>query len=185
VARHDRAAQPPLPPGAARLPADPLSGSRPTADPQVHGTRRPDAAAERSPRLPVGGLLSPDQIAGAAAEADPAHSADPVRPAHSADPARSAGRAHPEYTADLPAPAAERPQGQLMPAAPVAVHRPGGRAESPARTPSPVLSIGTIEVTLLPPPPDPPPARTAPREPRQPPPRLSRGLGRRFGQGQR
>ncbi len=44
----------------------------------------------------------------------------------------------------------------------------------------PTLSIGTIEVSLLSPPP-PVPARPAQREP---PERLSRGLGRRFGQGQ-
>ncbi|MGH3124793.1 MAG: hypothetical protein ACRDOI_11090, partial [Trebonia sp.] len=77
--------------------------------------------------------------------------------------------------------AADRAQTQLTPAVNPANRPPGGRGEAIARPSAPTLSIGTIEVTLLPPSPEPPPARSAQREP---PRRLSRGLGRRFGQGQ-
>jgi hypothetical protein len=61
--------------------------------------------------------------------------------------------------------------------------QPGSTA-APAPAPSSALSIGTIEVTLVGPAPDPPSASTAHGETRQPPRRLSRGLGPRFGQAQ-
>ena len=53
---------------------------------------------------------------------------------------------------------------------------------APARTPAPTLSIGTIEVVVVPPPQ--PPARASPRQRRSAPDRLSRGFGPRFGHGQ-
>jgi hypothetical protein len=80
-----------------------------------------------------------------------------------------------------PPPVTDRAQGRLTPAGHSAARPSGNRAEAPARPSSPTLSIGTIEVTLLPPPRTATPARPARREPPQ---RLSRGLGRRFGQGQ-
>ena len=54
---------------------------------------------------------------------------------------------------------------------------------APAKAPSPALSIGTIEVTLLPPA-DSQQASNSRRRSTTSPDRLSRGLGPRFGQGQ-
>jgi len=56
-------------------------------------------------------------------------------------------------------------------------------APAPARTRPPTLSIGTIEVVVVPPPQQ-PPAGPSPRQRRSAPDRLSRGLGPRFGHGQ-
>ena len=84
-------------------------------------------------------------------------------------------------------PAAVRPPYQ--PDAHAAELRPQRQARTRAAPASastlrPTLSIGTIEVTLLPPAHDPVPAGAARREPKHPPERLSRGLGPHFGQGQ-
>jgi hypothetical protein len=55
-------------------------------------------------------------------------------------------------------------------------------APASGRTHPPTLSIGTIEVVVVPPPQ--PPASASPRQRRSAPDRLSRGLGPRFGHGQ-
>lgn len=120
-----------------------------------HGTGVPDPAPRATARV-------------AAAHATVSGRAD----GQPAEPANNRAR-EPLPAARLPAlqdtrfPADRRPASQAA-----------GRAETPT------LSIGTIEVTLLAPPADPVPASTFHREPRQPPRRLSRGLGPRFGQGQ-
>lgn len=115
----------------------------------------------------------PDPARQAAARVVAAHATVSGQPGEPpAEPANNRAR-EPLPAARLPAlqetrfPADRRPAGQAA-----------GRAETPT------LSIGTIEVTLLAPPADPVPASTFHREPRQPPRRLSRGLGPRFGQGQ-
>ena len=76
----------------------------------------------------------------------------------------------------------EQPAGLAV--APRPPQSAGARGVSaPAKAPVPILSIGTIEVTLIPLR-DPVPADTSHREPRRPPQQLNRGLGPRFGQGQ-
>ena len=106
------------------------------------------------------------------------------------------GAAPPAATGDAKAPApADRGAG-VAPAhqlaaddlraqhtAEMTVRRSGGQAKEAPPSSPPALSIGTIEVTLLPPPSG-PPAQPVQREPRETPQRLSRGLGRRFGRAQ-
>ena len=130
------------------------------------------------------------KVAAVIAEAPPATqssaSLPAVRPATASPPAQPADQPPApsrtetkELTPRLPA--ADGAQAGSAPAGRFATRRSGSQAEASARPPEPSLSIGTIEVTLLPPPQAPAPASPARREPPQ---RLSRGLGRRFGQGQ-
>lgn len=125
--------------------------------------------------------------------ADPAALAPPVAPppVSASDtggppysPTAAQGPGAPPAALSPRSPAAVRSRGRLTPAAGPVAGGAGDRGKAAARPPSPALSIGTIEVKLLAPPQDPPSAPAAPHEPRQAPQRLSRGLGRRFGQGQ-
>jgi hypothetical protein len=137
-----------------QLPSAPPGDARVAAQPQVPGSRQPNAAAKLSPL--TAGAPHPGASLAVAPLADSAESS-------------------------LRHPAANRAQARLTPVVSLARRPPGSRAEAATRPSAPTLSIGTIEVTLLPPPPAPPPARSAQHEP---PRRLGRGLGRRFGQGQ-
>jgi hypothetical protein len=180
-----------------QLPSAPPGDARVAAQPQVPGSRQPNAAAKLSPLTagaphpgaplastsdsgsPLADALVPGAFTDAGAEisalsAAPSAAPLPVAPLAVAPLADSA-------ESSLRHPAANRAQARPTPAVSLARRPPGSRAEASTRPSAPTLSIGTIEVTLLPPPPAPPPARSAQHEP---PRRLGRGLGRRFGQGQ-
>jgi hypothetical protein len=173
-------------PPAAALPAVTLPAV-PSPDPR---SRQPGATAKLSPRLPAAAPLASTAVAASSQSAAPLPAAKPPGSA-----AQSAGSAPPPSDASLAAAplvgsaesspgrsAADRAQARLTPAVNPANRPSGTRAEAPPRPSAPTLSIGAIEVTLLPPPlPAPVPARPGQHEP---PRRLSRGLGRRFGQGQ-
>jgi len=199
-------------PGAAvlrdylRLPAeraeftDPAAGgprrSQRTASEGLDGatTGFPGAAVQHAAgRLSAGHVAVPGQQAErAAAEAAredggtlrPAHTAAAAPDANSETPRRFPAAAQPPdqagpHAAELRPQAAElRPQRQVR--APAAAPA----APASASTPRPTLSIGTIEVTLLPSVHDHVPAGPPRGEPAHPPERLSRGLGPHFGQGQ-
>jgi hypothetical protein len=193
---------------ASPLPGDVLPGS-PAVPASGPGSGQPGAAAKLPPRLPAAAALASTALEASAQSAAPLPAAQPpgsaAAPLPAAQPPGSAAAplpaAQPPGSAALPpdaslpvAPpvgsvgsspgrsAADRAQARLTPAVNPANRPSGTRAETPPRPSAPTLSIGAIEVTLLPPPlPAPVPARPGQHEP---PRRLSRGLGRRFGQGQ-
>lgn len=179
--QHPRAADPAVVPPAAG--GDSVPRPAPEAQP-VRTTRGQAAAGTRaaipyaSPRAAMASAAIPDR---------PAEPSPPTAavPADASVP--STVPVAPQMPARLLNPG---PPDQVLP--PARHHMPlqpqrSARANAgpaPAQPVSPMLSIGTIEVTVLAPPPDPPAASTSHGRPRQPPQRLSRGLGPRFGQGQ-
>ena len=175
-ARAEASAPSAVPLGDARPPATPTPAAQPPA--ALLPAVRPLAA--QSPAAPRPAAHRPAASPPAAprpAAQQPA--ASPPAPRTSSAPPPAVSAAGAAEMSPRP-PVTDRAQGRLTPAGHSA-RPPGNRAEAPARPSAPTLSIGTIEVTLLPPPPTATPARPARREPPQ---RLSRGLGRRFGQGQ-
>lgn len=198
-----------LPPGA-RHPGDPLTATSnpgspfadsllpgPLADARAQASALSAAVlpaastpAVRSPAAPIPAAQPPAALLPAVRPSAAQSPAAPFPAAQmtAASPPAARTSSAPPSAASLiaretspPSPVADRAQGQLTPAGHSADHSPDDRAEAPASPPTPTLSIGTIEVTLLPPPHASTPARPARREPPQ---RLSRGLGPRFGQGQ-
>jgi hypothetical protein len=171
------------PPGSASPLPDAVPSGIPAAAPAPGpGSRRPGAAARLSPHPPAAAPLASTAVEASSPSAAPLPAAQP--PGSPAQPPDAPLPAAPLVGLAESSPrhsAADRTLAQLTPAVNPASRPPGSRAEAAARPSAPTLSIETIEVTLLPPSPDPPPARSAQREP---PRRLSRGLGRRFGQGQ-
>ena len=149
------------PSAAAGLSASPLSAARPSA---TQPFASPLSAARPSATPPSAGPLP----------AAPQSAAHPSAASLPVAPLVGSAESSPRY------PAADRAPAQLTPTVSPASRPQGSRAEAPPPS-APTLTIGTIEVTLLPPPQAPAPSRPARRAPPQ---RLSRGLGRRFGQGQ-
>jgi hypothetical protein len=154
-----------VPPAAQRSAAAPAPQS---PAPSLPATERVQASAASRPSVQLPAVQPPSARSTAAAP-----------PATINDTVNSSGR-----ELDRVAPAvisAALSRGQLTPSLGPASRPSVSQAETGTRPPAPTLSIGTIEVTLVPPPQAPEPARPARREPPQ---RLSRGLGPRYGQGQ-
>jgi hypothetical protein len=200
-------------PGLPSPPPAPVQRAAAAQRPATSGTLDPPAvtrpdrgsppAAAAVADVPGSGDAGPGPAPYAPGEARSAQPQPQPQPApHGTGPRQAAPRAFRQGGAARTA-AASPPAGQaagpasdraLEPRAaatlPAATLFPGqsaharGRGVAPARTPSPTVSIGTIEVTVLAPPRDPQPASAAHRTPREAPGRLSRGLGPRFGQGQ-
>ncbi len=173
---------------ADRLPSVPPADAHAAAPPPIPGSPPPGAAGLPAP-IPSAARHPRVLVAATANSASPLPDAQPpsaLAEAFAPSAAQSSAASLPAApfvgsAESAPRPAADRAQARLTPSASHVGRPAGSRAETAARPSTPTLSIGMIEVTLLPPPPAPAPARTARREP---PPRLSRGLGRRFGQGQ-
>ena len=189
----------------ALLSAGPAPTSAGAAAPRRHEPSSPPHGASGAARLTVG----PPQALGSV---PPRHQLDPAALPHGTGALPHATAALPHGTAadgrTAPGPRALDPaaghegpagarqplvahgQPYLSPPAP-AWAMTGHQTPSPVRAPKPAagLSIGTIEVTVLPPPvaaaPRPAARPTAARPSRpQPPSRLTRGYGPGFGQGQ-
>lgn len=176
-----------VPPGPPLVGASRVSVS--TAGPPLADALPRDAPADAAAEMPAPSDASP-KVAAVTAEAPAAlqssASFPAVRRGTASPPAQPADQppapSHTETKELTPRlPAADRAQAGLAPAGRPAARPSGSQAEASGRPPEPSLSIGTIEVTLLPPPQALAPARPTRQEPPQ---RLSRGLGRRFGQGQ-
>jgi hypothetical protein len=195
--RHPRATEsPPLRPPSARGPRTSLASTAnpgpPLEDALLPGTRA-DASATASALSAA--ALSAAALSAAAlsvtAPSGPLRTAPPSAPPPLAvqpstaslttAPPPTAPPARPAEPSPRRGPSADRAEAQLTPSANSASRASGSSAEASTPPSAPALSIGTIEVTLVPPSPAPAPVRPARREP---PKRLSRGLGRRFGQGQ-
>ncbi|HET9080131.1 MAG TPA: hypothetical protein VFO01_06405 [Trebonia sp.] len=168
---------PPLLPPSARSPGAPLGNSPDSRSPVANDPLPGSAAA-------VAGTSARSAAPPSAGQPPASPPASPAArpPAASLPTAQAATAAHTGLaTLSSSRPAGGRGQAQLTPAVSPAAPPLASRAETSARPDAPALSIGMIEVTLLPPPQTQAPARPTRRDPPQ---RLSRGLGPRFGQGQ-
>jgi len=191
-----------LPASAVPASAGPGSGPAAVSEAQPAPARRgrhglrgvdaPQSAPQPGPRASPQAADGPAALPGGPAEQPAGTPADATRDRGRAPQRASAVTVPPAANLEPPPrfPAAARTLDQPEPPAGLAVAprtpQPAGArgVPAPAKAPVPILSIGTIEVTLTPPR-DPVPADTSHREPRRPPQQLNRGVGPRFGQGQK